>query len=184
MQYSSFGHSRDIYTMFPPVTLIQRSFEMMAAWLMFAGSAAFLRWVQVCCTRRFLPVQAMWFFCEVMDMLLLADAIMRANVTFPNSKKVCRTHRFLLVVLIQSLFSNSAGQCKVPALEQGVSYTQVSAGSEHTLFLRSDGRVVARGQNKYGQSSVPSLKSWSELLGCRPRRVDYISDLRAPAPPL
>ena len=148
MQYSILGHSRDIYTMFPPVTLIQRSFEMMAAWLMFAGSAAFLRWVQVCCTRRFLPVQAMWFFCEVMDMLLLADAIW-ANVTFPNSKKVCRTHRFLLVVLIQSLFEVTDVLLHVAATLRGNAKCQLWSRECHTpRFPR-----------------VLSIHSFSEVMG-------------------
>lgn len=37
-------------------------------------------------------------------------------------------------------------------------YTQVSAGEMHTVLLRSDGRVVAVGNNDYQQCEVSNLK--------------------------
>ena len=36
-------------------------------------------------------------------------------------------------------------------------YTQVSAGSSHTVLLRSDGRAVACGLNADGQCNIPTL---------------------------
>lgn len=50
---------------------------------------------------------------------------------------------------------NSAGQCEIPALPDGVTYVQVSAGRRHTVLLRSDGLVEALGDNTLGQCDVP-----------------------------
>eukprot|EP00435_Cladocopium_sp_Y103_P063258 s348_g24.t2 len=52
---------------------------------------------------------------------------------------------------------NNAGQCDIPPLDEGVSYTQISAGAEHAVLLRSDGSVVACGYNKDGQWNIPPL---------------------------
>ncbi|OLQ05462.1 hypothetical protein AK812_SmicGene49145 [Symbiodinium microadriaticum] len=172
---------------FPPAILIQCSFEVMGTWLLaeaiLTGNAKLLRWMLVCCTRRFLPVQTMWFCCEVMDMLLLAGAMIKDNVIFPNSRQVCRTHRFLQVVLIQSFSEVMDVLLHVAAILRGNAQCQLWSRASHTprfpqVLLRSDGRVAAFGQSKYGQCSVPSLKSWSDLFSCRSRRVDYISELR------
>ena len=54
--------------------------------------------------------------------------------------------------------TNSFGQCDIPALEEGLSYTQVSAGRGHTVLLRSDGRAVACGSNFAGQCNIPPLE--------------------------
>ncbi|CAK0895825.1 unnamed protein product, partial [Prorocentrum cordatum] len=53
---------------------------------------------------------------------------------------------------------NVYGQCDVPALEGGVTYTHVAAGWLHTVLLRSDGTVAACGQNAEGQCDVPALE--------------------------
>ncbi|CAK0895827.1 unnamed protein product, partial [Prorocentrum cordatum] len=53
---------------------------------------------------------------------------------------------------------NVYGQCDVPALEGGVTYTHVAAGWLHTVLLRSDGTVAACGQNAHGQCDVPALE--------------------------
>ena len=61
---------------------------------------------------------------------------------------------------------NVEGQCNIPKLEQGVSYTQVSAGFaipdshtfSHTVLLRSDGRTVACGYDHYTQCQIPALE--------------------------
>ena len=37
------------------------------------------------------------------------------------------------------------GQCSIPPLDEGLSYSQVSAGDGHTVLLRSDGQAVAWG---------------------------------------
>merc|ERR1712032_1234129 len=46
----------------------------------------------------------------------------------------------------------------VPRLEDGVFYSQVSAGSLHTVLLRTDGQAVACGVNDFGQCDVPPLE--------------------------
>ena len=51
---------------------------------------------------------------------------------------------------------NWAGQCDVPALEKGATYTQVAAGAFHTVLLRSDGTAVACGMNDEGQCTIPA----------------------------
>jgi alpha-tubulin suppressor-like RCC1 family protein len=43
------------------------------------------------------------------------------------------------------------------ALPPGQSYVEVAAGDSHTVARRSDGSVVAWGQNWYGQCNVPAL---------------------------
>ncbi|CAK0887599.1 unnamed protein product, partial [Prorocentrum cordatum] len=53
---------------------------------------------------------------------------------------------------------NADGQCDVPALEGGVTYTHVAAGGYHTVLLRSDGTVAACGHNAHGQCDVPALE--------------------------
>merc|ERR1712232_233225 len=49
------------------------------------------------------------------------------------------------------------GQCRIPALDGQLSYTQVAAGSDHTVLLRSDGSAVACGGNAKGQCDIPAL---------------------------
>lgn len=69
------------------------------------------------------------------------------------------------------------GQCQIPALEEGVLYTQVSAGGLHTLLLRSDGRVVACGSNGCGQCQIPPLDEGSGLSYTEVSAGDYHSVL-------
>ena len=52
---------------------------------------------------------------------------------------------------------NSDGQCNIPPLFRGLSYSQVSAGGKHTVLLRSDGQAVACGCNSDGQCNIPPL---------------------------
>ena len=49
------------------------------------------------------------------------------------------------------------GQCNIPPLDEGISYSQVSAGRFHTVLLRSDGQAVACGSNAHGQCRIPPL---------------------------
>lgn len=51
----------------------------------------------------------------------------------------------------------SNGKRDIPALAEGVRYEQVSAGSEHTVLLRSDGAATACGDNSSGQCDLPAL---------------------------
>jgi hypothetical protein len=53
--------------------------------------------------------------------------------------------------------SNHYGQCDIPLLDEGISYTQVSAGCTHTVLLRSDGTAVASGGNFFGECNIPRL---------------------------
>lgn len=51
---------------------------------------------------------------------------------------------------------NSFGQCSIPPLSPGQSYTQVCAGGSHTVLLRSDGRAVACGLQIDGRCNIPA----------------------------
>merc|ERR1711972_771951 len=53
---------------------------------------------------------------------------------------------------------NEFGQCNIPALGDGLEFTQISAGGFHTVFICSDGTAVACGQDGHGQCSLPSLE--------------------------
>ena len=48
------------------------------------------------------------------------------------------------------------GSARFPPLDEGISYTQVSAGEDHTVLLRSDGQAVACGRPN-GQCEIPPL---------------------------
>eukprot|EP00435_Cladocopium_sp_Y103_P048342 s604_g14.t1 len=52
---------------------------------------------------------------------------------------------------------NINGQRNVPPLDEGLAYTQISAGAMHTVFLRSDGTAIATGDNGHGQCNIPAL---------------------------
>src|SRR6185436_6901006 len=52
---------------------------------------------------------------------------------------------------------NQFGECNVPDLPAGITYSAIAAGLRHTVALRSDGSVVAWGNNQYGECNVPSL---------------------------
>merc|ERR1711988_1554048 len=52
---------------------------------------------------------------------------------------------------------NGQGQCDIPELEAGLTYTQVAAGVSHSLLLKSDGTAAAIGYNGSGQCDIPKL---------------------------
>ena len=52
---------------------------------------------------------------------------------------------------------NRYGQCNIPRLPEGVTYTQVDTGMYHTAYLVSDGSAVARGRNENGECNIPVL---------------------------
>ncbi|CAK0901326.1 unnamed protein product [Prorocentrum cordatum] len=66
---------------------------------------------------------------------------------------------------------NGDGQCDLPALPAGLTYTQVAAGGGHTVLLRSDGTAAACGLNGDGQCDLPAL----------PAGLTYTSDGTAAA---
>jgi alpha-tubulin suppressor-like RCC1 family protein len=45
----------------------------------------------------------------------------------------------------------------VPPLPVGLTYVGMATGSSHSVFLRSDGAIIASGANYYGQLNVPVL---------------------------
>lgn len=49
------------------------------------------------------------------------------------------------------------GSCNIPPLDEGVTYTQASAGMCHTVLLISDGSAVGCGRNDFGQHDIPPL---------------------------
>ena len=52
---------------------------------------------------------------------------------------------------------NGDGQCNIPGPPEGITYTQVAAGDEHTVLLKSDGTAAAFGGNYHGQCNIPAL---------------------------
>ena len=54
---------------------------------------------------------------------------------------------------------NARGQCNIPALELGVTCTEIAAGGAHSLLLKSDGTVTAWGDNYFGQCNIPALEA-------------------------
>ena len=60
---------------------------------------------------------------------------------------------------------NRYGQCNIPPLDAGLSYTQVSAGRWHTVLLRSDGTAVACGRNNSGQCNIAQMEPGTEYVG-------------------
>ena len=67
--------------------------------------------------------------------------------------------------------SNYHGRCDIPGLEEGICYTQVSAGVFHSVLLRSDGSGVACGSNADGECNIPVFATGSYLFDCG---KDYI----------
>ena len=55
--------------------------------------------------------------------------------------------------------ANDAGQCDIPELPSGLSYTQVSAGAEFTALLRCDGNVVVCGSGNGCVFEIPPLSA-------------------------
>ena len=53
---------------------------------------------------------------------------------------------------------NAAGESLLPRLPAGIRYIAVAAGAQHTLLLRSDGRVGSCGLNLDGQRSLTGLE--------------------------
>ncbi|CAK0885981.1 unnamed protein product [Prorocentrum cordatum] len=53
--------------------------------------------------------------------------------------------------------SNRSGQCDIPPLAEGQTYTQVAAGGYHTALLTSIGTVTACGANDSGRCDIPPL---------------------------
>ena len=99
--------------------------------------------------------------------LLLAAAGGRDSAAYHPWMKDFHTARFLQVLSTQCFSEvtgqavacgyNYEGQCGIPPLKPGLSYSQVSAGGEHTVLLRSDGQAVACGRNREGQCCIPPL---------------------------
>ena len=52
---------------------------------------------------------------------------------------------------------NRLGQCNIPDLVEGVTYTHVDTGTDHTVLLASDGAAVACGRNDDGECNVLAL---------------------------
>ena len=52
---------------------------------------------------------------------------------------------------------SSGGQCNIPPLDEGMSYTQVSAGAGHSVILRGDGSAVACRILDRRQCDIPPL---------------------------
>ena len=74
---------------------------------------------------------------------------------------------------------NGDGQTNVPALPEGMSYTDVAGGGFHNLAVRSDGQVVAWGDNRFGAINVPALPegmSYTDVAGGNDHSLALRSD--------
>lgn len=84
--------------------------------------------------------------------------------------------------------SNNLGTGNVPALPQGVAYTQIDAGNGHAVALRSDGTIAAWGYNVHGQCDVPALPpglSYVEVsAGGWSHDIEWCGGIFAPSPSL
>ena len=83
---------------------------------------------------------------------------------------------------------NTGRQCNIPPLDDGVFLyhfiPKCSAGQDHTVLLRSDGRAVAFGANDLGMCSIPRLDggvSYTQISGAFTHTVLLRSDGRAVA---
>lgn len=103
-----------------------------------------------------------------------------------------------------SYTQNSAGRCIIPCfsevmatlllgevvipadaafcdwLARNMSYSQVSAGQNHTMLLRSDGNAVACGCNVFGQCNIPPLEEGIYMDLLRPDFCRWVSYSPAP----
>jgi hypothetical protein len=59
--------------------------------------------------------------------------------------------------LLEAIGDNSVGQCNIPPLPQGMTWTDFAVAADHTVMQRSDGQVFAVGDNTYGQTNIPAL---------------------------
>ncbi len=60
--------------------------------------------------------------------------------------------------IVVAAASHAMGECSIPPLTEGLLYTQVSAGMNHTVLLRSDGKAVAcRSSSEDGRCKIPPL---------------------------
>ena len=62
----------------------------------------------------------------------------------------------MAVLLPSEAITVNAGQCNIPALDEGLAYTKISAGATHTVLLRSDGNAVGIGNDSLGQCNISS----------------------------
>ena len=143
--------------------------EAMVKLLLAAGilmeDAASHSWMKEFRTARFLQEVATQCFSEVMVKLLLAVKMIMGSAAFHPWTKEFYTARFpqdiatqcFSEVMVKLCGQNYNEQCSIPPLDEGISYSQVSAGRCHTVLLRSDGRAVACGSNYRGQCSIPPL---------------------------
>ena len=69
---------------------------------------------------------------------------------------------------------NSDGQCNIPPLNEGISYTQAAAGEFHTVLLRSDGQAVACGSKPEGQCDIPPLDEGLSYTQVSARRLHTV----------
>ena len=65
---------------------------------------------------------------------------------------------------------NGEGQCEIPQLSEGETYSQVSAGLNHAVLPRSDGVVVACGLNTSGQCDILKLSDGQTIITYYDRR--------------
>jgi len=114
-------------------------------------------------------------FSEVMvELLLAANSVMGNAVYHPWMKDLLRSDGQAV-----ACGENLDGQCDIPPLDEGLSYSQVSARRSHTVLLRSDGQAVACGSNRHGQCSIPPLDeglSYSQVSAGRLHTVLLRSD--------
>ena len=59
---------------------------------------------------------------------------------------------------VAAVGKNDYGECDMPEVEQGMTYTQVACGAFETVLLRSDGQAVSCGSNGHGECNIPEAQ--------------------------
>ena len=95
------------------------------------------------------------FLCVVMDSTRLSDSSLNWRI----SAERCTGHFVLLRSdgTAVACGDNRRGQCNIPDLVEGVTYTQADTGRYHTVSLASDGIAVACGSSEHGECNIPAL---------------------------
>ena len=89
----------------------------------------------------------------------IISCIISSNAKTSNMPSAGSCHTVLLTTAgsAAAFGDNDSGQCDIPALREGVIYSQAAAGRFHTVLLKSDGTAAAFGDNLFHQCNILAL---------------------------